>query len=639
MSGIAGVFYRDGRPVDPAVLERLSARLAHRGGDGQGVWQAGPVGLVHRLFCTTPESRHEQQPVSAARPAGPIVLTADARIDNRAELAGRLGLHDALDQPDCAFILAAYEKWGEACPERLVGDFAFAIWDAPRQRLFCARDALGVKGLVYFDSPRLFAFASEIKGLLCLPEVPRTINEVQIAGYLTHAPADAQQSFFEAVQRVRPGECLTVTPDETRARIYWTVDLDYELRLPSDDDYAGAFRELFTEAVRCRLRSLTPIGSQLSGGLDSSSVVCVARRLLAGQPLHTFSILFDKTAESDERAFIREILAGGHLTPHDILGDRQTPLVDVDRILWHMEEPSRHLGICMQWLTFQAVQAQGLRLFLTGNGGDALVSYGLFRLAELTRTGQWGLLRRELQDFATARGRGLGWQARVWWEYGGRPLAPKWARQIRRAVRRWQLALGANSFVNPEFARHIQRNHGPATRPPLPRTQREDHWQGLAHTAAIADHYDRAAQAWQTEQRHPLLDRRLAEFCLALPSEQKFHQGQTRRIFRRAMQGILPESIRNRGSKSSPAYSLVHTILRHDRQRLDECLLADTERLRPYVDLPAVQQAYRRVCAVNNPDLAIWPALTEMVQITLLGLWLRTDFEADEPVAAGPHGH
>ena len=638
MSGIAGVFYRDGRPVDPALLERLSARLAHRGGDGAGAWQSGSVGLVQRLFCTTPESRHERLPLSVARPAGAIVLTADARIDNRAELAGPLGLRDAADVPDSAFVLAAYETWGEACPEHLLGDFAFAIWDEPRQRLFVARDALGVKSLVYFDSPRLFAFASEVKALLCLPEITRAPNEAQIAGYLMHAQDNPRQSFFASVLRVRPGECLTVTPTATQAHVYWTIDLDRELRLPSDEDYAGAFRELFTEAVRCRLRSLTPLGAQLSGGLDSSSVVCMARQLLAGQPLHTFSILFDQTAESDERAYIREILAGGGLTPHDILGDRQTPLVDVDRILWHMEEPSRHLGICMQWLTFQAVQAQGLRLFLTGNGGDALVSYGLFRLAELTRAGQWGLLRRELQAFATARGRGLGWQARVWWEYGGRPLAPNWARHIRRTVRRWQRAQSQNNFVNAEFARRVERSRALPAHPVLPRTQREDHWLGLAHTAAIADHYDRAAQAWQTEQRHPLLDRRLAEFCLSLPSAQKFGQGQTRQVFRRAMRGVLPDSIRNRGSKSSPAYSLVQTILRDDRQRLDECLLGDTERLRSYVDLPAVQQAYRRVCAVPNPDLTIWPALTEMVQITLLSLWLKTNFEADEPAAAEPAG-
>ena len=133
MSGIAGIFYRDGRPVEAADLERMSARLAHRGADGSGAWHAGPVGLVHRLFWTTPESLHEQQPLISTRPQGALVLTADARIDNRAELAPLLGLNDPT-LPDCAYILAAYEKWGEACPERLLGDFAFAIWDGPRQR-------------------------------------------------------------------------------------------------------------------------------------------------------------------------------------------------------------------------------------------------------------------------------------------------------------------------------------------------------------------------------------------------------------------------------------------------------------------------------------------------------------------------
>ncbi len=636
MSGIAGVFYRDGRPADPAALDRMSARLAHRGADGAGAWHSGPVGLIHRLFCTTPESRYEQQPLIAARPQGAIVLTADARIDNRDELAATLGL-EGPGRPDSAFILAAYEKWGEACPERLLGDFAFAVWDELRQQLFCARDALGVKNLVYFVSPRLFAFASEIKGLLCLPEVPRTVSDAQIAGYLTHAIADPQQSFYESIRHVLPGECLTVTASERRARLYWTVDQDRELRLPSDDDYADAFREIFTEAVRCRLRGLTPAASLLSGGLDSSSVTCMARRLLDGHPLHTISIVFDETPEADERRYMSEVLAGGGLTPHEIRGDRMTPLFDAERMMWHLEEPVRNLGLCMQWLMLQAAHAQGLRQLLTGNGGDGIVSYGLFRLAELTGAGQWGLVRRELHDFAAAKGHGWRWQARVWWEFAGRPLVPNWARRVRRAMRgRWPAARGAVNFANPEFARRVERSGALARPLAQPRTEREDHCEGIRLTTSTAGQFDRSVQAWRAEQRHPLLDRRLAEFCVALPSEQKFHQGQTRLIFRRAMRGVLPEPIRNRDSKTTSALSLTRASLRYDRRRLDECLLAETERLRPYVDVAEVQQAYRRVAAVSNPDLETWTTLSELVKIALLSLWLRVDFDMDEPAGGRP---
>jgi len=629
MSGVAGIFYRDGRSVEAAELERMSARLAHRGADGSGAWQSGPAGLVHRLFWTTPESIHEQQPLITTRPDGVLVLTADARIDNRAELAPLLGLNDPA-LPDCAFILAAYEKWGEACPERLVGDFAFAIWDGPQQRLFCARDPLGVKNLFYFDSPRLFAFASEIKGLLCLPQVPRAASDAQIASYLTYTSTDPQQSFFESIRHVLPGQCLAVTATDLRARLYWTVDLDRELQLASNDDYAEAFREIFMEAVRCRLRGLTPPVSLLSGGLDSSSVTCMARHVLAGQSLHTISVVFDETPEADERRYMREVLAGGGLTHHEVRGDRMTPLFDADRMMWYTEEPFRNLGLCMQWLMIQGAQAQGLRQMLTGNGGDGIVSYGLSRLAELTGAGQWGLVRRELRDFAAAKGRDRIWQARIWWEFAGRPLVPNWARRVRRVMRRrWPPARGAGALVNPEFARRVQRSGALAGPQPQARTEREDHREGIRLTASTAGQFDRAAQAWRAEQRHPLLDQRLAEFCVALPSEQKFHEGQTRLILRRAMRGVLPEPIRNRDSKTTSALSLVRASLRYDRQRLDDCLLAETARLQPYVDVAKVQQAYGRVCAVSNPGLEVWPALVDLIKIALLSLWLRADFVAE----------
>ncbi len=280
-----------------------------------------------------------------------------------------------------------------------------------------------------------------------------------------------------------------------------------------------------------------------------------------------------------------------------------------------------------------------MRLLLSGNGGDALVSYGFFRLAELTRTGQWPTLIRELRDCAAAKGRDWRWAGRVWWEYGGKPMAPSWARQARGALRaRGQPAWSANSLVNPEFARRLEHRHALPGAPPQPRTQREDHWRGVEQTAWMTDHFERSSPAWQVEQRHPLMDRRLAEFCIALPSEQKFHQGQTRRIFRQAMRGVLPEVIRNRGSKATPLYSMAPTILRQDRQRLQACLLDQNELLRPYVDLAAVERAFRGLPGTDCSPLEYWPKLSELVQVTLLALWLQLDLRSAAPAASAPAG-
>jgi asparagine synthase (glutamine-hydrolysing) len=264
VSGIAGIFYRDGRPVQTVDLENMRARLAHRGADGSGAWQSGPVGLVHRLFC--------------------------------------------------------------------------------------ARDAMGVKPFFYFDSREVFALASEIKALFCLPQLPRAPSEAQIAGYLTFRVADPALSFYAAVRRLLPGRCLTVTAGELSLRRYWSADLNRELRLASDDEYAEAFREILTEAVRCRLRSAYPLAAMLSGGLDSSSVTCIVRRLLAGQPLQTISIIFNEAPEADEREFMREVVSPSDPTHHAIAGDGVSPFTGAERVLWHMEEPFRNLGLYFQWL-------------------------------------------------------------------------------------------------------------------------------------------------------------------------------------------------------------------------------------------------------------------------------------------------
>ena len=322
MSAIAGIVRLDGAPADRANLDRMLERLAHRGPDGHGSHIADSCGLGHRMLWTTPESLHERLPLTDS--TGDLTLTADARIDNREELCSLLSAPSTVTDAD--LILQAYARWGERCPERLLGDFAFALWDARRGLLFCARDHFGVKPFYYHHRPgRLFAFASEIKGLLVLSEVPRRLNETRVADYLVPLLEDKEITFYEEIVRLPPAHRMAVTREGVRMEQYWAPDPEREIRMKSDGEYAEAFREIFTEAVRCRLRSAFRVGSMLSGGLDSSSIVCVARELLAkngGGKLHTFSAIFPDVPECDEREYIDEVIAGGGLEPHLVRGDQ-----------------------------------------------------------------------------------------------------------------------------------------------------------------------------------------------------------------------------------------------------------------------------------------------------------------------------
>ena len=393
MSGIIAVYHLDGRPVCRENLVHMNSILAHRGPDGADTWSEEVVGLGHRMLWTTPESLHERLPVVNAN--GDIVLTADARIDNRDELIAAVGFSEDPTEriSDSALILAAYQKWGERCPERLLGDFAFVIWDRRQQTLFCARDHFGVKPLYYYYRPgHLFACASEIKALLCLPKVPRQLNEVQVADYLAGIVEDKATTFYQNILRLPPAHSATVSPQGMRLHRYWALDPTSELRLGSDEEYAAAYREMFTEAVRCRLRSAFPRGSHLSGGLDSSSVTCVARKLSQQTDTprwHTFSNIFEEVPQCDERPFINAVLAQGGYIPHYIHADRSSPLMDLERVFWHQEEPAIGPNHFLPWQLNQAASHAGVRVVLDGFDGDTTVSHGAARLTELALC--WGV--------------------------------------------------------------------------------------------------------------------------------------------------------------------------------------------------------------------------------------------------------
>lgn len=281
MSGICGLFNLDGAPVAAEDLPGMAALLARRGPERCGAWQAGPVGLGHTLLATTPEAALERLPLED--PTSGCVVTADARLDNRGELLQALGLSDrAAVTGDGQLILAAYLRWGMACLERLRGDFAFALWDPRAMRLFCGRDHFGVRPLVYHHGPgRFFAFASEPRAVLVLPQTPYRINQGRIANHLVTQleGIDKTSTFFEEVFRLPPAHALLVSPEGVRLWRYFSLEPGPELRLSSNEAYAEAFLEVFTEAVRCRLRGAATVGSMLSGGMDSGSVVAVARGL------------------------------------------------------------------------------------------------------------------------------------------------------------------------------------------------------------------------------------------------------------------------------------------------------------------------------------------------------------------------
>ena len=279
MSGIAGLWNLDGREIDRDVFDRVMLLMRPWGPDGTTAWIGGNVALGYGAFHTTPEAAAENQPLSDS--SGRFRLVFDGRIDNRDEI--RRDLVDKGVEPrndtDAELVLCAYSLWKNDCAARLLGDFAFAIWDATERQLYCARDILGCRPFYYHHDPSQFVFGSEVALILEAPSVDTTPNEGVVAEFLAVEVTSRDETLYQGVRRLPPAHFLVVTAEGLRCRRYWDIDLDRQIRFRNPQEYAERFFELFRDAVRCRMRSNGPVGAELSGGVDSTSVVGMAQHL------------------------------------------------------------------------------------------------------------------------------------------------------------------------------------------------------------------------------------------------------------------------------------------------------------------------------------------------------------------------
>jgi asparagine synthase (glutamine-hydrolysing) len=625
MSAIVGVRQLNGRAAQTSIISRMLQAMARRSPDGMTVWQNGLIALGHGLLQTVSGS-----PVVQPFIDGELVITADVRLDNRDELLAALGLPN--DKCDAAVIIAAYRRWGERCPQHLLGDFAFALWDGRSATLFCARDHFGVKPFYYHVSAERMVFASEIKALLTIPELPREINEAKIADFLAAIVSDDSSTLYSDIFRLPAGHYLMVTSPDLRAKPYWRLEAPAKLLV---GDPTENFLSLFTKAVRCRLGGATSVGVMLSGGLDSSSIACVAASLLRDEnarPLSTFSLVFDKTPLQSERAFIDEVVGQGWFSPCFLDSDCFPVFADFDQFLVAQEGPFLAPSLTISSQIHRAAAARGIRVLLDGHGGDEVVSHGFGRLKELANNGQWINLWQEVQAEAAIYGT-PGWRGFATYlsHFGpsGRVLRP-----LRRVVRK---ALGPfrrpaqdgpawSRFINPQLVKRtaVEDRYLAQTKSMNAcQSESEQHFNTLSAPWRPygLEVLDKVAAASGVEVRFPFWDKRLVEFCLALPANAKLSGGWTRLILRRAMEGILPDAIQWRRDKFDFNPHVIRGMLRHHRSMLDDVLLKDAENIGEYVDLHAVTDAYYRVLneaeSTNGQDFqAVW-------RTAVLALWLR----------------
>lgn len=637
MSAITGLVYLDGRVVDVNDLEKMQRTLAHRGPDRSDVWLGGRVGLGHRLLATTPEAHRELLPVEW--PAAGLCITADARLDNRQELLSQLAGSRELPDPltDGQLILAAYEKWGHDCPDHLLGDFSFAIWDARRNELFCARDPIGIRPFFYHHAPgRTFAFGSEIKAILALAETPRRINTSKLLQHLSpDRLTQAWETFYQEIHRLPAGHRLLVKADGIKVSRHWFPNAHAELRLRTDREYEELFLHAFTLAVGRRMQSCGPVGSTLSGGLDSSAVACVAARIqqeLRGEPLPTYSAIFPSLAQSnpecDERAYIDAITGSANIQPFVVNADEVSPLVDLEKIHYHLDGPMPGANDYMYWALWKVARAQGTRVVLTGNDGDTVVSHGLEYLPHLARTGRWLALIGEARALAVHAIPPHTDPRRIIWDFSVKPAIPAamlGAYHQLRGRTALQVAEADLGIVHPDFGREVLRERRFDSITELSDQRMTGREQQVLYLTATTtqegmEGIEALGMAYSLELRHPFYDRQLLELCLSLPYAQKLKGGWTRSILRRSLEGILPPKVQWRTGKGNLGAQAKRGMLIHERERMEHAVCSSDSRLGPYVNLPRLRQTYERYVAqgqYNERD--VW----ELMVAVSLNTWLE----------------
>ncbi|MCP4381302.1 MAG: hypothetical protein GY798_07770 [Hyphomicrobiales bacterium] len=611
----------------------MAEAARHRGPDGMSYWTGEAVGLAHLARWFTPESRHEQQPLSAKR--NQWVLVADARIDNREDLIAALGKPETASNEgaqasfpltDAELVLAAYEQWGPDCVTHLIGDFAFAIWDGQLRRLFAARDAMAMRAFYYRIEPRRLLFASEVSQLLADPSVPARIFEPALGAWLANIDYPLDWTFYEGIQQLPPGHTLLADAFGHKVKKFWDVDPDHRVTYRNDAEYTEQFQELFEQAVACRLRSIAPIGISLSGGMDSGSVASMAGLLCERYPangcapIHAYCYAYDGYPECDER-HISDLVArryGMQVTP--VPSDRASPLKDYPTDGPHRDGPSVGPYQAMVELGLKMAHSDGMRGMLYGTHGDHMVGGSTFEYPEMLLSGRWISLGRDLLEHGKYRPQPIATAA---WHHLIVPLMQE-ARlgAVRRTARRWMGGAAERpAWIRPDFARRVGLDEGPRRCIPQARLRgisRRKRYQGMfaPYERNNVVVLERMCAQFGLERLDPWGDRRIAEFVLAVPQRVICRAGERKRLARSAMRGVMPETARRGARKFYPVPLYQHTTRVQERAIVLELLTNSQCAARGYLDGRLLKHHFETSDSDEESD-AFWPALAAE-------MWLRS---------------
>ncbi|MDO9540309.1 MAG: asparagine synthase (glutamine-hydrolyzing) [Methanocalculus sp.] len=610
MCGIAGNYRFFSGSADKDLVRKMSEILRHRGPDGGGIFTSGRVSLAHRRLAIIDLSDAGQQPM--ANENGTLWIVYNGEIYNYIELRSELihcG-HRFSTETDTEVILHAYEEWGAGCLSRFNGMWAFAIWDTRDETLFCARDRFGIKPFYYTHVDDGILFGSEIKALLLHPEVGRTPDDEMVRTFLAWGIHDhSDRTMFAGVYQIPPGHSVTFTPSGTEGPLQYfdlTVNPEVHSSPVTDETAPAALFGLLLDSVRLRLRSDVPVGTCLSGGIDSSIVTALINRLIrtdapesVGERQKTFSACF-ADPKSDESPYMKIILDATGAANEQVFPDGDELQNDLATLLYMMDEPFGSLTCYSQYCVMRSASRQ-VKVVLDGQGADEELAGYIGYVPALGRalwdsgdhiaalSAWYYAITRHLPFFLDARSQMAVRRRRRGCIKGDYPVINRYAGPLSTILKR-----------------EILKTNLPA----------------LLH------YEDRNSMAFSIEARVPFLDYRVAEYIASLPLDQKVRKGETKFLLRQAIEGIVPEAIRKRTDKkgfSTPEAIWMKDVLADQMRSL---FLSDRFRSRPYWDGERVLEEYQAFLDGKAPYS------TDLWRFACVERWLIMFFDNRPPISA-----
>jgi asparagine synthase (glutamine-hydrolysing) len=626
MCGIAGIVSLDKRPVDPNDLQRMCDAIVHRGPDDEGYYFEPGVGLgMRRLSIIDLDTGH--QPIH--NEDGSIQVVFNGEIYNYKELRRDLQQrgHSFYTDTDTETIVHLYEEYGPKVVEKLRGMFAFALWDGRRRQLLLARDRLGIKPLYYAYTHGRLIFASELKAILQLPEIDVALNWKSAQRLFTFLATPNSESIVEGVHKLGPGQILIAAANqEPRVEQYWDVHFvpDYE---HDENFFVERLRELLLEAVRLRMVSDVPLGAFLSGGLDSSSVVAMMSRL-ASEPVKTYTIGFEDSG-FDETPYARQVANQfGTVHSEQILA---TDALDViEDIAWYLDEPLGDSSVIPTYMVSK-LAARDVKVSLSADGGDELFA-GYDKYVVENRERNYRFIPSPLRSALGHIGQALPDSAR------GKNFLEHLALD---GVNRY---LDASTFFKLKDQKRLFRPEvfelmsADPCRPEVEHLRKHNgNWLSSLQYLDLKSYLpldiltkvDRMSMAHSLEARVPLLDHKLVEFAATIPPEFKLKQGVTKYIFKKAMRGILPDTIIDR-PKHGFAVPLGQWFKGRFDDFLNDLLLSGTSRRRGILNVGHVEHLIRLHRGGRPLDSQLWTLIS-------FELWCRT-FMDRKPIPPSRQG-